>query len=133
MAKRVKWKYEIGAHFIDESRNIHLVVTNRETRQETKFLRGKNWPNTEKYYECSCYVCGGTNMWRREHRVMTGCSYCSGRTRKRGINTIGDRYPDLVPYFDDDDAFNPEFTLESYYSFKCPICNHRKICVLGIC
>ena len=131
MAKKVKWKYEVGNHIIDEPRGLHLIITNRETRQETKTIRGKSWPNTEKYYECSCYVCGGTNMWRREHQVKSGCSYCCGRMRKRGINTIGDKYPDLVPYFDDDDAFNPEFTLESYYSFQCPVCNHRKKMRIG--
>jgi hypothetical protein len=131
MAKKVKWKYEVGNHIIDEPRGLHLIITNRETRQETKTIRGKSWPNTEKYYECSCYVCGGTDMWRREHQVKSGCSYCCGRMRKRGINTIGDKYPDLVPYFDDDDAFNPEFTLESYYSFQCPVCNHRKRMRIG--
>lgn len=107
---------------------MDYVITNREIRlKKVKDSKSKKeYMNNFKYYEYSCNICGAKNLWKIESKIYINiCSCCSGRTRIRGINTIGDLHPQYVKYFENDDAFNPSLSQKDYYNIICPICKSR--------
>lgn len=131
--KKIKWRYNIGDRIVsptDNKEKFDYTITNRETRQAKH--KKKNGDigydyYQEQYYEYSCNICGATKLWKRmAHIGKSKCSCCSNKIRIRGINTIGDLYPELISYFNKDDAFNPKLDLDSRYDVICPNCGHKK-------
>jgi very-short-patch-repair endonuclease len=121
----IKWKYEIGDRIVRKDDSGHVIIdctiTNREIR--TRETDQRNFP----YYEYQCNVCGASGLWKHGHSIDTKiCDCCCNKIRIRGINTIGDQYPHCVPYFDGDDAFDPNLHPSHHYDLRCPTCGYVK-------
>ena len=130
------WKYEIGQRIVrtDSYGNtiIDFTITNREVRQaiyQTK--RGKN-SETLPYYEYKCNICGAEHLWRPQKTLTRGkCACCTNKVKVRGINTIGDLHKEYLPYFADDDAFDPNLKPSDRYDAICPDCGHTKNIIIS--
>ena len=137
--KKVVWKHNIGDHIVRYNKQgvviSDLLITNREVRLEQHKIKGSNsyCPLQVKYYEYQCNVCGATGLWKREsHITSSGCPCCRNKAIIKGINTIGDLYPQLSCYFaNQEDMFSEELTLDSRYDVICPKCKHTKNMRLG--
>ena len=130
--RKINWKYEIGDKIIkkgsDGNSCCDLIITDREIRIKQRKGKSGAYLYRERYYQYKCNICGAEDLWRREIDMVNECqcACCAMRVRIRGINTIGDLYPELIGYFVDDDAFDPKYTRDSRYDVKCPVCGHRK-------
>ena len=92
MAKKIKFKVEIGIIFKDKKRDI--TITDREIRKDK---HGWNL----KWYKYHCNICTYEEGWIEEYDLIhgQGCSCCCGRTVVVGINDIPTVTPWLIPYF----------------------------------
>lgn len=130
----INWKYQIGDGIVTEDSKgkklVDYVITGREIR--TKKINSKKdrrgFQNVNlRYYEYKCNICGAEHLWKPENKVNTRkCACCAGVVRIKGINTIGDLFPECLPYIDEDDAFNPQLSWNDKYEAKCPVCGFRK-------
>lgn len=74
------------------------------------------------FYRCN--VCGQESS-KTAHALLKGggCSFCTGREIRKGYNTFGDLYPDIVKYFDDpEEAYKHSAGSKKKAKLKCPIC-----------
>jgi hypothetical protein len=129
----VKWKYNIGDRIVRQSADGEIecdfVITDRVAKhRKEKKKNGAVWNHLRHYYEYSCNICGAKHLWKDEKDVeKSRCLCCASIIRIKGINTIGDVYPDFVKYFaNKDDAFDPKNWLRSRCDIKCPVCGHIK-------
>jgi hypothetical protein len=88
--------------------------------------------STRPYYEYKCKICGAEHLWKQQRELINSkCGCCTNKVKVKGINTIGDLYPDYLPYFADNDAFDPNLTLLDRYDAICPTCGHRKNIIIS--
>lgn len=121
----VIWKYQIGNIIQDDKR--HFIITNRKI--EEKIYHNKNKKYKYKMYKYQCFKCGWTEGWIEESNLTKGhqCRCCAGQIVVKGINTLGDKRPDLIQYFENhEDAFRvlPR-TDNRKISIICPLCNNK--------
>jgi len=123
--KKIKWKYEIGQHITNETRDT--IITNREIRHKKSMCNGKIINRNDKWYECLCNQCNQKH-WVIYYDVnKNGCPYCTSKIVKKGINDIATKRPDLLCYlFNKDDGFKYSVGSQKCIDCICPICKTHK-------
>lgn len=70
---------------------------------------------------------GAEHLWKEQQFVEGArCRCCTNQVRIKGINTIGDLHKDFLPYFANEDAFDPNLKITDRYDAICPVCGHTK-------
>lgn len=122
---KIKWKYNIGQIIHNEKLNIEII--DKEIRERIINIKGKPTKENCKYYKYKCKICGYTG-WKNERKMfINGCPCCSGNIIVKGINSLGDKRPDLLIYFKNkEDAY--DYAVGSHYvvDLKCPICGEER-------
>lgn len=126
---KINWKYNIGDR-ITTNKKIDCVITDRKIvkKKVTSKKDKRGYENSNlKYYEYRCNICGATSLWKPENRITnTSCACCTNRVHICGINTIGDKYPEILKYFENkEDAFDENLKTNSKYAIICPTCNKK--------
>lgn len=119
------WKYQVGDIIQDDKR--HFRITDRKI--EEKIYNNKNKKYKYKMYKYQCFKCGWDEGWIEEGNLIKGhqCRCCIGQIVVKGINTLGDKRPDLIQYFENcEDAFCvlPR-TDNRKVNIICPLCNNK--------
>lgn len=115
----VNWSRNIGDTIVsyrnDGSLKRDLTIIDRKIENKTQ------------YYKYKCNVCGWDEGWMSSSNIYNnGCACCSGKKAIKGINTLGDIYPDLIQYFKHkDDAFLCTIRSDKKFLMKCPQCGHE--------
>ena len=120
----IKWARNIGDIIIDYRDNgkIKRDLTIIDRKIENKI----------QYFKYKCNVCGWNEGWMSKNNLRyNSCACCSGKRAVRGINTLGDIYPDLIQYFKNtDDAFLCTIRSDKKFLMKCPQCGHEHYMIM---
>ena len=124
--KNIKWKYEIGENICNQYNDI--TILDRELRIRTINCKGKKINENRKYYQYLCHKCGYDKSWKEESKIVNrGCPVCRGYLAIEEINTIGDKRPDLLVYFQNkEDAYKYTTGSHSHLNLTCPTCGTPK-------
>lgn len=102
------FKYDIGDRIVTEHGDFTII--DKEIRQSIQINKrnGHPWTQNSKYYKYKCNICGYSDGWKEQSMILTrGCGCCDNHIIVKGINTIGDKRPDLLPYFvNKEDAYS---------------------------
>ena len=124
LEKDIDWKYKIGDHIKSEKQDF--VITDKKF--ERKIYKNNKIYNY-KLYKYHCNVCGWDNGWIKEYELSigNGCRCCAGQIVVKGINTLGDKRPDLIKYFKNpEDAFTVLPRTDSKkVDLICPLCDGK--------
>lgn len=119
------WKYQIGDVVHDDNR--HFVITDRKI--EEKIYSNTNKKYKYKMYQYTCFKCGWSDGWIEESNLTKGrrCRCCTGQIAVKGINTLGDKRPDLIQYFENhEDAFCVLPRTDNVkVNIICPLCKNK--------
>lgn len=118
----VRWKYTIGQNIKNDV--LDITILDREIRVRGINCKGKTIKENRKYYKYKCEICGYSEGWKEETKITNrGCPCCSGHIAVNGINSVGDKRPDLLKYFvNKQDAFEHTVGSKFIAELKCPIC-----------
>ena len=118
----VLWKYTIGQNIKNDV--LDITILDREIRIREINCKGKLIKENRKYYKYKCEICGYSEGWKEETKIKNrGCPCCSGHIAVNGINSVGDRRPDLLKYFvNKQDAYEHTVGSKFIAELKCPIC-----------
>ena len=121
LEKDIEWKYKIGDRIKNKKQDF--IITDKKFERKT-YKNNKTY--NYKWYKYHCNVCGWNDGWIKEYELSIGhgCRCCAGQIAVKGINTLGDKRPDLIKYFKNpEDAFTVLPRTDSRkIDLICPLC-----------
>lgn len=123
----VPFKYEIGKHIVDDTRDFTII--DREYRERHT---NNHWHQKQKYYLVHCNKCG-YECWKSEINIdgkyATGCHACAGLCLCIGFNDIATTDPWMIKYFPGGIDQASQYTKWSTNDVElaCPDCGRKRI------
>ncbi|KQC91216.1 hypothetical protein AM596_15840 [Clostridium perfringens CP4] len=120
--KTVHFKVDIGSNFNDNTKNITII----DRKYRKKYKEKIKW--NQKWYKYHCNKCGNEDWIEESHLLNNrGCSVCSGRIAKLGINTIWDTNRWMCDLgVSEEDAKKYTSRSGQKITVKCPDCGREK-------